>query len=214
MSWIKLHSSLFLSSPTFPCCYCKWKKPRWALGMNLVAHIQPLTFSRVYLALYVHASQPTTKTDPHCLVALLTFTTATPWYNNISFSTQLYEVCITVHHTMGYTQLAPGLIFYTTKVRTTPGYSSAWQPKQTTQLKSRWFVMWDVYAHIETLQTFTHMYRLSLCYCPYTNNKYNASGQIIMIFYAIAMFVGHCPIFVQITGQWLDMQWKVVYLPG
>ena len=46
--------------------------------------------------------------------------------------------------------------------------------------------------------------------------SYNASGQIIMIFYAIAMFVGHCPIFVQITGQqtWLDMQLKVVYLPG
>ena len=42
----------------------------------------------------------------------------------------------------------------------------------------------------------------------------NASGKIIMIFYAIAMFVGHCPIFVQITGQWLDMQLKVVYLPG
>ena len=81
----------------------------------------------VYLALYVHASQPTTKTDPHCSVALLsllqppgTITSVSPhssmeyvlWYITL-WDTHSSQIDILHKKGQVYTEV------------TTSGYSSA-----------------------------------------------------------------------------------------
>ena len=99
------------------------------------------------------------------LFGSFTFTTAAPWYNNITFSTQLYGVCITVHHTMGYTQLPD---WYSTQERSGLHRGDyIWVQFSMTAWAGYWTKV-SVVCEVRfvcshaTLQTLTHMYRLSL----------------------------------------------------
>ena len=131
--------------------------------MNLVAHIQPPTFSRVYLALHVHAPQPTTKTDQHCSAALLSLLPPPGTITSVSLHSSMEYVLqyITLWDTHS-SQL--DLLHNKGQVYTWVQFSMTAQADYSTKVS----VVCDVRCVCShaTLQTFTHMYRLSLCYCP------------------------------------------------